>query len=145
MKQNKEPTVRQKRLAEVIMENPLLPKPLTKGQMLVKAGYSPLSAEGSSASLMKQEGLIQALADRGFNEETAKSVVVDILTNEEEKSETRLNAAREVFRVFGSYAPEKSTSMHLNVDTTMEDTDMQAIRLEFEEKIRNKIIGNENV
>lgn len=58
----------------------------------------------------------EALKDFGFSEENAKRVVGQILNNDSHDPNARLKAADQVFKVHGSYAPDK----HLNVNVDIE-------------------------
>ena len=60
---------------------------------------------------LKKLKILDALKERGFNEDSAKAVVADILLDAEEESIARLNAADKVFKVFGTYAAEKSFNL----------------------------------
>lgn len=44
------------------------------------------------------------------------------------------------YKLKGSYAPEKSTSVNLNLEVKPEDKDLEAIRLRFEEELKQKLI-----
>ena len=52
----------------------------------------------------------------GFNSNRAKSVVVEVLNDENEEGGTRLKAASEVFKVLGDYAPEKSIRATVDIN-----------------------------
>ena len=43
------------------------------------------------------------------------------------------------YKLKGSYAPEKSQSVHLNLDAKLPDPESEALRLEYEEKLRAKL------
>lgn len=97
------PTIRQKKLAEIIVENATLDKPLNKGEMLSKVGYAPNVAKHRPSAIMESEGVIEALEDLGFTETNAKKVVSEIMLNEAIDPTTRLRATDQVFKVHGSY------------------------------------------
>lgn len=100
-------TERQKKLAQVIVENATLDKPLNRVEMLEKVGYSTNTAEAKAADIIEADGVQQELEVLGFTEGNAKQVVRDILLDEEQQGQTRLKAADMVFKVHGTYAPEK--------------------------------------
>ena len=62
----------------------------------------------------------EALEELGFNENTAKEVVGSILKDETIEPQHRLKAAEQVFKVHGSYAPEKSVSVNIEVKQNRE-------------------------
>lgn len=100
-------TQRQKKLAKAIVENASLDKPLNAGQLLESSGYSKSSAEASPGVIIEQKGVQDELQMLGFTEENAKRVVQQIMLDEEADKNSRLKAADMVFKVKGTYAPEK--------------------------------------
>lgn len=64
-------------------------------------------ARGSASRTMQEAGVIEALATYGFTEENAKAVVTQIMADDDADNNARLKAADMVFKVTGSYAPEK--------------------------------------
>lgn len=136
------PTNKQRKLAKLIVENSTLDKPMNRADMLVSVGYSENTAIGKPKEIFDGEGVHEALAEFGFTETNAKSVVAEILLNPDEDANVRLNAAKEVFKVRGSYAAEKT--MALNVDLTprnMDSQELEDVRREFEDKLKAKLIG----
>jgi hypothetical protein len=133
-------TTKQKRVAKLIIENTLLDTPLTGGEIVENSGYGE-SMKLYPKRVIDTEGVTQALAEYGFTEDNAKRVVTDILLNEDERAETRLKASDMVFKVHGTYAPEKSTAVNVNVDARLEDKDgLNAIREEFENKLKARLV-----
>ncbi len=122
------PTVRQTRLAKAIIENAVAEKPLNKKDLLVSAGYDLTTAEATPARVIEQKGTQQALADFGFTEENAKMVVSEILLDPETDKNTRINAAKEVFKVHGTYAPEKKLVGNFNLNEEQRDKAKSAIK-----------------
>lgn len=132
----KMPTIRQKRLAEAIVNNGLREQPLNKAELVVSAGYAEMTAKANAGFIIDQPGVQEALDDLGFTEENAKKVVVKILLEGKEES-AQLKAADMVFKVKGSYAPEKSQNVNLNVKAEAKDlTKHEQLRTEYEEKLR---------
>lgn len=132
-------TTKQKRVAKLIIENTLLDIPLTGGQMLEKVSYSK-GIQIQPSRVLKSEGVLDALTEYGFTEDNAKRVVTDILLNEEERAETRLKASDMVFKVHGTYAAEKTTSVSVNLDVKTDDKDgLNAIREEYEKKLKQQL------
>ena len=137
-------TIKQKKLAKVIIENTKVDNPLNAGQMLEKVGYSKSVAEAKSADIINSEGVKQALNEYGFSEDNAMMVVSDILLNEEERSETRLNAAKEVFKVHGTYAAEKSMALQVNVEARLDENPAtKALMDEYKAKLKAQLTDNE--
>ena len=104
-------TLRQKKLAENIVKNASSKERMTAGQMLENVGYKPSVAKHKPKEIIEAKGVINELNRLGFDEDSAKNVVAEILSNPFEESNTRLNAAKEVFKVFGTYAAEKSFNL----------------------------------
>lgn len=112
-------TIRQKKLAKKIVKNLSIEKPLNKLELVASVGYSKMSAEKKATEIIESKGVKKELEILGFTSENAKSVVSELLNNPYEESAIRLNAAKEVFKVFGDYAAEKTLS--LNVNSNIED------------------------
>lgn len=110
------PTQLQKKLANEIIKDVKSRKPRNKRDLLVSAGYDLVTAEASPGRTLDQKGVRQALNELGFSEEGAKKVVAKILYSDGAKDHDRLDAADKVFKVHGSYAPDK----HLNVNVDVE-------------------------
>lgn len=108
-------TQKQKKIAKLLIENTTLDKPLNGGEMLEKVGYSEHLAK-QPGRVLESEGVLEALHDYGFNEDNAKTVVSEILLNGDNEPNSRLKAADMVFKVTGSYAPEKK-----DLNVVMED------------------------
>jgi len=133
-------TIKQRKVAQLIIENETLDKPLTGGQMLEKVSYS-VGIQKQPSRILESEGVKEALNDYGFNEENAKYVVASILMDEERDANARLKASDMVFKVHGTYAAEKRTSLNVNVEADITDkADLNAIRQEFEDKLKQNLI-----
>lgn len=107
-------TIRQRKLAEVIIENSTLDKPLNGGEMLAKVGYSK-GIQKSPSRVIEAEGVQSVLEDYGFTVDNAKKVVSSILLNEKEKSDTRLRASEQVFKVHKAYDEGGNKVVIINV------------------------------
>lgn len=108
-------TVKQKRVAKLIIENAKLDIPMTGGQMLEKVGYAKSMTTAKVSDVLESNGVKEELNNLGFSEEGAKKVVESILYNEKVDPNARLKASDMVFKVHGSYAPDKSINMNVNV------------------------------
>lgn len=113
------PSIRQMELAKEILLNIKRTGKAkkNKGQLVESVGYSKTVAMHKPGEVMEQVGVKEALKSFGFDEESAKAILTEIMTNPKEKGENRIKAAQEVFKVFGTYAPEKS----IGLTGTMED------------------------
>lgn len=98
-------TIRQKTLAQNMVKNAKTGNKLNKKELLVSSGYSEISAEASPGVIMEQKGVKEELENLGFDTESAKKVVKNILAKG--KEENKLRAADMIFKVTGDYAPEK--------------------------------------
>jgi len=107
-------TLLQKELAQNIVKNAKRPKRLNKKDLLVLSGYDVLTATHNPKPTLEANGVQEELEALGFDEDSAKKVVSEILLDRRVKPDTRINAAKEVFKVSGSYAPEK----HVNYNVT---------------------------
>lgn len=136
-------TTKQKKVAQLIVENAKLDKPLNAGQMLEKVGYSPHLAK-QPGRVVDSEGVREALAELGFTESNAKGVVAEILLNPDAKDTDRLKAAEHVFKVQGSYAAEKSVNLNVDLsERTPLDNELEAIRREYESALRKRLYGED--
>lgn len=117
-------TQRQKKLAQAIVENLQSEETKTAGELLEKVGYSEHLVK-QPGRVMEQEGVKEELALLGFNENRAKAVVSEILETSEDHN--RLKAADMIFKVHGSYAPEKSVNLNLNATTNLSEEQIAQI------------------
>lgn len=99
-------TQRQKKVARLIVKNSELDEPLNAGEMLEKVGYSPHLVK-QPGRVIESDGVQEELEALGFTEKNAMSVVAEIMMNSEADNSSRLKATDQVFKVKGSYAPEK--------------------------------------
>lgn len=107
----KRPTVRESKLADVVIENATSDKGMTAKQMLVKAGYDETTAEATPGRVLRQSGVRQALIEKGFTVDRADEVVTEILNTGEEKN--RLKAAEMVYKRHpGALQPETPPPSH---------------------------------
>lgn len=124
------PTIRQKKLAKAVVENLSREQPLNKQELVASVGYTPASADKKATEILASSGVQEELAILGFDPETAKQVVGQILTNGENDS-VKLKAADMIFKVAGSYAAEKH--VNLNIHTEQNDKlDLLIARIENE-------------
>lgn len=138
-------TLLQKNLAKEIVKNSSRKRPLNKKELVVLGGYSETVAVAKPQVIMEQAGVQDELKTLGFTEENAKSVVVEIMQNAEVDASARLKATDQVFKVKGTYAPEKSTALQVNLNAQIvANSELEALRVEYEEKLKAKQI-DENI
>lgn len=110
----------QKRLAEEIVKDVKNKRPRTRKSLLSSVGYAISTAEVKGYEIIGSKGVRDSLNELGFSEEGAKKVVAEILYSNEAKHHDRLDAADKVFKVHGSYAPDKHLNVNLEVEISPE-------------------------
>ena len=124
-------TQKQKRVAKLIVANASLDKPLNGGEIVENSGYG-VSMSKNPQVILNSEGVQDELEVLGFTEENAKKVVQQIMMSEETDDNARLKAADMVFKVKGTYAPEKKK---IEGSLDIHDTDeLKKIADEVEER-----------
>lgn len=130
------PSEREIKLAQLIIENSSANVKRPHKELMLQAGYSAKTAPLPGRT-MRQEGVRRALTYLGFSEIGAKRVVSEIMYSQKVKPDTRLDAAREVFKVYGSYAPEKTANMNMNMEMMSNPTeDDKAAIAEFHAQLK---------
>jgi ribosome maturation protein Sdo1 len=109
------PTQLQRKLAKRIVETADQVPPISKGDLLESAGYSRETANASAERQITLKGTQQALQELGFHPDAAKQVVQEIL-HRGKSEKNRLTAADMVFKVSGTYAPEKRLNVNVDID-----------------------------
>lgn len=133
------PTARQKKVAKLIIQNATLDKPLNGGEMLENARYSK-AMQIAPGKVLESIGVQQALEEAGFTEDNAKKVVTEIMLNNEEDAQARLKATDQVFKVKGSYAPEKSARINVNLNAEVENKELEELRIKYEAELKAKLL-----
>jgi len=127
----------QKNLARQIVKNLKREKPQNKRELLVSSGYALKSAMSVPQKIIEQIGVVEALNELGFSEQGAKSVVQEIMYNPETDPNARLKATDQVFKVEGSYAPEKTSALNLIVEARLTDNiELKALDEEYMRRTR---------
>ena len=130
------PTTKQKRLAELIVENGTKDKPLNKKELLVKSGYTEITAKSSTHTIIDREGVKKYLTEQGFSSDNAKRVVAKILNDGEDQH--KLKAADTIFKIHGDYAPEKKITLNIKGDlNTVKEH--EELRLKYEQELKDKL------
>lgn len=106
----------QKKLAKAIVESAKQSKETVAKDLLVNVGYAKKTAEKHPGLTIGAKGVKNELNELGFSEEGAKKVVAKILYSDESKDHDKLDAADKVFKVHGSYAPDKHLNMTVEVE-----------------------------
>lgn len=135
----KMPTTKQKRVAKLVIENSTMDKPMTGGEIVESSGYG-VSMKKNPQVILESDGVKEALVEYGFSEDNAKQVVADIMLNDRVDPSARLKATDQVFKVHGSYAPEKTTSTNLNVEVKLENKELEDIRVKYEKELKDKLL-----
>lgn len=108
-------TVLQENLAKAIVKNSRRKKPYNKGQLLASVGYSAKVAKHKPQEILEQKGVLDALEEYGFDPDSAKRVVKEILNKDTARDDVKLRAADMIFEVHGTYAPVKSVNINVDV------------------------------
>lgn len=85
------PTVRQKRVAKIRLENP----ELEKGELVEAGGYSPAVVK-TPAKVLESKGYKEALAEYGLTEELITSALVEDINAKPEKRFNELSLGAEI-------------------------------------------------
>lgn len=120
-------TLRQRKVAKAIVKNLESNTHQSAGEVLKSVGYG-TGLQNQPKRVLQSEGVLEELKNYGFNEDTAKGVVSEILISGENDT-VKLKAADMVFKVNGTYAAEKHIT--LNIDESTERT----------RELGNRIIG----
>lgn len=133
------PTMMQERIADALVENTKLDRPLNRKEILLKAGYSEKTAKAVPSAILNQEGVRTALAARGFTVEAADDVVAEILHKREAKDNDRLKAADMIYDRLGAKAPEKSVSVAVSMDSK-DFAEYEKLANKYDEEMRAKLL-----
>jgi hypothetical protein len=95
--------------------------------MLAKVGYAKSMQDAKVNDVLESQGVKQALEDLGFTEDNAKMVVSEIMLNPKADNSSRLKATDQVFKVKGTYAPEKRINLTLEIPEELKQKASSAI------------------
>ncbi len=107
-------TIRQKRLARATIENIQATEPLNKQQLVASVGYSEIVAYKKATEILESKGVQEELKKLGFDPDSAREVVAEILLAGENDT-VKLKAADMIFKVHGTYAAEKHVNLNVDV------------------------------
>lgn len=131
-------TTKQKNVAKAIVENSTLDNPIGAGQVLKSVGYG-TGLQHQPKRVIESEGVQEELEILGFTEQNAMNVVSEVMLNPDARDNDRLKASEMVFKVKGTYAPEKKAIVNLNIDSSNKEA--QALADEYEEKLKGKLLS----
>ena len=112
-------TLRQRKVAKTIVDAIRSGETPTGKAVLKSANYAQSVIDTHSTKIIESEGVQKALKDYGFTEDNAKKVVASILLSKKSRDENKLKASEQIFKVHGSYAPEKN--LNINVNSSMRE------------------------
>lgn len=124
---------RQVKLADRIVQSIATKDSKSISALKKEVGYAEKTTSAEVPSETKKE-----LTKFGFTESAAKRVVAEILSSPDAKDADRLAAADKVFKVFGTYAPEKQVNLNVQVNKN-EDPELRKLREEYENKLRESL------
>jgi Holliday junction resolvasome RuvABC DNA-binding subunit len=99
-------TEKQKKIANLIIKNSTLDKPMNGGKIVENSGYGKTMSKYPKR-VIATPGVIKALKNFGFDELSAKKVVAKIMLDDMVDPNSRLKATDQVFKVSGAYANVK--------------------------------------
>ena len=114
-------TIRQRRVAKNLIDNIQTHRFKLLQDLLMDAGYSELTSKQVGKTIIQSKGVQKCLEKLGFNEQAAKAAVAEILLLG--KEENRLRASDMIFKVKGTYAPEKSIQLKGDIVKLVEQLD----------------------
>lgn len=119
-------SIRQRKAARGVIEAYKQKKPISGGQIVKEAGYG-TGLQTQPQRVLNSVGVQIALNDYGFTEDNAKKVVASILLSRKTKDENKLKASDLVFKVHGTYAPEKSINLNVSATAQLSDQELENI------------------
>ncbi len=107
-------TIKQKRVANLIIENMTLDKPMTGGEIVESSGYG-VSMKKNPQVVLESDGVKEELELAGFSLNNAKRVVTEIMLDDKQKAEARLKATDQVFKVHHAYEDGSGGTRPINL------------------------------
>lgn len=129
-------TLKQKRVARRLVKVFQNNENITAGKILADVGYS-AAIQGEPGRIINSPGVSEELTILGFSEQKAKEVVSEILGDTDIEPRDRLKAADLVFKVHGSFAPEKHANTNLNLNITTSN-ELSELATAMEEQLKLK-------
>ena len=129
-------TGRQENLVREII-NGGLKKYKSKVALVEAAGYSHKSALKNAQALIDKPNVQRELKKLGFDIESAKKVVIDILQSKSSTDTNKLKAVEEIFKVQGAYAPEKKLNLNVSI---VNNPKAKEISDRYEKELRENLL-----
>lgn len=102
----KGPTLNQKKVAKLIVENLKNGKKISGKKILEEAGYG--KGMGKHAGqVINSKGVKEELKNLGFTVDNAKNVLGKLIDDPNTEANVKVNVAKEIFKVHGTYAAQK--------------------------------------
>lgn len=118
-------TIRRKQVAKKIAEKILKGEHTTASKLLQDVGYSKTTAEHKQKEILSSPEVQAELEKVGFTEMKAMQVLSSIMNSnivyEMVTPDNQIRAAQEVFKVMGSYAPEKKQIITADLTSLLQD------------------------
>lgn len=128
-----EPTERQKKAFQILSE-----EGKKKGEAMREAGYSEIVAKAPTR-VTKTRGWEELLKRELPDEKLVKKH--NYLLSSRRKEETQKSALDMAYKLKGSYAPERSQSLNLNINKDAKDNSRaKELTEEYEQKLKNQLI-----
>lgn len=106
------PTQKQKRLAKIALDNPiLLTEDGHKRELVVKGGYGP-SIQKTPAKVLESQGFKEALAEYGLTEELITTALVEDIKAKPKRRLGELRLGAEILKLNNSEDEKKYPPMH---------------------------------
>lgn len=132
-------TIRQKILAANMVRNMVTKEWKTAKEIIVASGYAP-SKGHNPHQVFDKLGFQEEMERLGFDEDSAKSVVVGVMRSKRSKPSDKLKATDQVFKVQGSYAPEKRVNLNVN-KKLIDDPALRELSEQYEKEMRERLLG----
>jgi len=110
-------TINQKRVARHMARNILEGKVMTGSEILRQEGYKP-SLQKNPSYILDSVGVKKEMAKMGFNELNASNWIIKAV--DKGSPDVAIRGAQEVFKVFGTYAPQKTLSASIKLQQEIE-------------------------
>lgn len=129
-------TIKQQRAVEKTLENLGSNTPKTQGQILSESGYAP--------AIVKNPHIITE--SKGFKELMEEHLPDNKLIKKheqllhDEESTIQIKALDMAYKLKGSYAPDKTQTLNLDLKAELSDPELNVLREKYEEELRAKLL-----
>ena len=129
-------TIGQKRAALRTKEAIEKQESISGGEILEFSGFSE-AIQKNPQVVFNSPGFKKALEDLGFSLTAADLTVAKVLRTG--RDESQLNAAKEIYKRLGGYAPERSVNLNLNrTDETKPDINLEELTSKVAEELKKQ-------